>query len=134
MYRINRERGPWLTESDSDRRYGHSQGGEKRPLVVVVEPRGVRMRPKGCRAGEVFVNWSTIYLRGQAAVAGYDTMPRGKGAGKRAATAALVGQLYLALTKLREGDPEAQRIGNVALLAAEASGLVKFKNRRAVRQ
>jgi hypothetical protein len=132
MYRLSKERGPWLTECDSDRRYGHSQGGEKRPLVVVVEPRGVRLRPKGCRAGEVFITWSTVYLRGQAAVAGYDTMPRGKGAGKRAATAALVGQLYLALTKTLEGDPEAKRIATVALLAAETSGLVKFKNRRAV--
>ena len=74
MRKLTRERGPWITEGRSDRGDGQ---GDKRPLVVVVEPRGVRLRPKGCRTGSYFITWETIYLRGQSAAAGFETRPAG---------------------------------------------------------
>lgn len=125
MYVLNRERGPWQTEADSGVR---GKGGESRPLVVVVEPRGVRLRPKGCRSGEFFVNWGTVYLRGAAANAGFDTAPTGKGSTKRKQTIDLVRKLHEALTLLTPLAPDriAREKGEAALLAAQRSGLVVF--------
>jgi hypothetical protein len=60
MRRITRERGPWITEADTERRY---KDGSKREIVVTVEPRGVRLRAKGTRS-TVWVSWSMIYLKG----------------------------------------------------------------------
>lgn len=130
MYVLNRERGPWQTEADSGVR---GPGGVLRPLVVVVEPRGCRLRPKGCRSGEFFINWGTVYLRGAAANAGFDTMPTGKGSTKRKATLDLVQQLYEALDLLRFRSivcglaPDLTTIerATAAVNAADKSGLVK---------
>lgn len=130
MYVLNRERGPWQTEADSGVR---GPGGVLRPLVVVVEPRGCRLRPKGCRSGEFFITWGTVYLRGAAANAGFDTAATGKGSTKRRATIELVQQLYEALALLTPLAPDriAKDRGDSALVAAEKSGLVKVCFRRA---
>lgn len=53
MWKISKERGPWETESDT--RWGSKQV----PIVVTIEPRGVRVRPKGTRV-VLRLPWTTI--------------------------------------------------------------------------
>ena len=48
MWKVNKARGPWQTEGESERR--DPKTGGRRPIVLVVEPRCLVFRAKGTRA------------------------------------------------------------------------------------
>lgn len=51
-WKINKVRGPWESEADSDERYKRGpRRGELRELMLTIEPRCIVLRPKGTRRG-----------------------------------------------------------------------------------
>jgi hypothetical protein len=64
-WKIDRTRGPWQTEGLSERSDGR---GGRRPLMIEIEPRLVRYRPKGTRQSFVLTHEKIYQLAVQAHV------------------------------------------------------------------
>lgn len=46
MWKVNKVRGPWQTEALSERK---DKTGQRRPLIIEIEPLCIVLRPKGTR-------------------------------------------------------------------------------------